>query len=118
VSTAALQRTSEQELREQLSNLQGLLALSMLMTESGDEAQILHLVVSEQLLLADRARLQRPRHPGEIADDADHLYRERFLRDAYGLHVDVDVDVGAAPLGSAEEPVHLTDIVDAELVED
>jgi len=114
VSTAALQRTSEQELREQLSNLQGLLALSMLMTESGDEAQILHLVVSEQLLLADRARLQRPRHPGEIADDADHLYRERFLRDAYGLHV----DVGAASLGSAEEPVHLTDIVDAELVED
>lgn len=43
MSTVAASRTSEQELREQLSNLQGLLALSMLMTESGDEAQILHL---------------------------------------------------------------------------
>ncbi|MDP9241456.1 MAG: helix-turn-helix domain-containing protein [Actinomycetota bacterium] len=32
-----------EELREQLSNLQGLLMLSMLMTESGDERQILHL---------------------------------------------------------------------------
>jgi len=47
VSTVGLRpsrpRTSEQELREQLSSLQGLLALSMLMTEGGDEAQILHL---------------------------------------------------------------------------
>lgn len=36
-------RVPEQELREQLSNLQGLLVLSMLMTESRDEKQLLHL---------------------------------------------------------------------------
>ena len=36
-------RTSEEELREQLSNMQALLVLSMLMTESRDERQILHL---------------------------------------------------------------------------
>jgi DNA-binding PucR family transcriptional regulator len=36
----------EEERREQLSNLQGLLMLSMLMTESGDEEQILHLAAT------------------------------------------------------------------------
>lgn len=36
-------RATEEELREQLSNLQGLLVLSMLMTESRDERQILNL---------------------------------------------------------------------------
>jgi sugar diacid utilization regulator len=36
-------RPTEEQLREQLSNLQGLLMLSMLMTESRDERQILHL---------------------------------------------------------------------------
>lgn len=36
-------RTTEEELREQLSSLQSLLVLSMLMTESRDERQILHL---------------------------------------------------------------------------
>ncbi|MDQ3105233.1 MAG: hypothetical protein M3Q87_08480, partial [Actinomycetota bacterium] len=36
-------RASEEELREQLSNMQALLVLSMLMTESRDERQILHL---------------------------------------------------------------------------
>jgi sugar diacid utilization regulator len=35
--------TLETELREQLSNLQGLLMLSMLMTQSGDSEKILHL---------------------------------------------------------------------------
>src|SRR6266508_2086885 len=34
------------ELRDQLSNLQGLLMLSMLMTESGDEGKILHLAAT------------------------------------------------------------------------
>ena len=34
------------ELRTQLSNLQGLLVLAMLMTESGDEGQILRLATS------------------------------------------------------------------------
>jgi sugar diacid utilization regulator len=38
--------SSDMELREQLSNLQGLLMLSMLMIESGDEAKILHLAAS------------------------------------------------------------------------
>ena len=33
-------------LRAQLSNLQGLLMLSMLMTESGDESRILHLAAT------------------------------------------------------------------------
>jgi DNA-binding PucR family transcriptional regulator len=37
---------SDTELREQLSNLQGLLMLSMLMIESGDERKILHLAAS------------------------------------------------------------------------
>lgn len=36
-------RTEDEDLRDQLSNLQGLLVLSMLMTESRDERQILHL---------------------------------------------------------------------------
>jgi DNA-binding PucR family transcriptional regulator len=39
-------RTEDTGLREQLSNLQGLLMLSMLMTESDDEEQILHLAVT------------------------------------------------------------------------
>jgi hypothetical protein len=36
-------RAAAEDLREQLSNLQGLLVLSTLMTESRDEKQILHL---------------------------------------------------------------------------
>jgi len=46
VSVVALPYASEEpdaDLREQLSNLQGLLVLSMLMTEAGDERKILHL---------------------------------------------------------------------------
>lgn len=39
-------REVEEELREQLSNLQGLLMLSMLMTGNGDEEQILHLAAT------------------------------------------------------------------------
>jgi sugar diacid utilization regulator len=38
-----LPATGEAELRDQLSNLQGLLMLSMLMTQSGDQQKILHL---------------------------------------------------------------------------
>ncbi len=37
---------ADPELRDQLSNLQGLLMLSMLMTESGDESKILHLAAT------------------------------------------------------------------------
>ncbi len=47
---------SEPELRGQLSNLQGLLALVMLMTESGDEGRILHLAATAVPSLA-RCRL-------------------------------------------------------------
>jgi DNA-binding PucR family transcriptional regulator len=39
-------RHADTEYREQLSNLQGLLMLSMLMTESGDESKILHLATT------------------------------------------------------------------------
>jgi DNA-binding PucR family transcriptional regulator len=38
--------SSDAELRDQLSNLQGLLMLSMLMTEGGDEGKILHLAAT------------------------------------------------------------------------
>ena len=38
--------SSDAELRDQLSNLQGLLMLSMLMTEGGDEDKILHLAAT------------------------------------------------------------------------
>lgn len=44
-------------LRDQLSNLRGLLVLSMLMTESGDEEQILHLAVTSVSSLG-RCRVQ------------------------------------------------------------
>ncbi len=43
LTSPATTRSPEQALKEQLSNLQGLLMLSMLMTESRDERQILHL---------------------------------------------------------------------------
>jgi DNA-binding PucR family transcriptional regulator len=46
-AVAAPQTTAaDTELREQLSNLQGLLMLSMLMTQSGDEDKILHLAAT------------------------------------------------------------------------
>lgn len=46
-----------------------------------------------------------------IVDDAEHLYRERFLRERYGVtHVEV------APPDDSTIPI--TDIVDAEIVED
>ena len=47
----------EEELREQLSSLQGLLVLSMLMTESRDERQILHLA-STSVPSLGRCRLE------------------------------------------------------------
>jgi DNA-binding PucR family transcriptional regulator len=47
----ALERNSL-ELRTQLSNLQGLLILAILMTESGDERQILHLATTSVSALA------------------------------------------------------------------
>ena len=47
-----------------------------------------------------------------VADDADRIYRERFLRERYGL-VTADVEVSAA---DTEQPVKLADIIDAEVV--
>ncbi|MGH3620371.1 MAG: EcsC family protein [Sciscionella sp.] len=58
----------------------------------------------------------------QIADEADHLYRERFLRERYGL-----APGGFAPGGFApdtrpspadEDTLRITDIIDAEIVED
>ena len=48
MSTTTIRTASggDTELRDQLSNLQGLLMLSMLMTESGDEGKILHLAAT------------------------------------------------------------------------
>jgi hypothetical protein len=48
-----------------------------------------------------------------VADDADHLYRERFLRERYGL----PVDAGWNP-SAAAELVPLAEIIDAEIIED
>jgi hypothetical protein len=47
-----------------------------------------------------------------IADDADYLYRERFLREKYRL------EARAEPETSVGEEVPLADIIDAEIVED
>ena len=45
-----------------------------------------------------------------IVDDAEHLYRERFLRERYGItRAETDPSDGAVPI---------TDIIDAEIVED
>lgn len=46
-----------------------------------------------------------------IADDAEQLYRERFLREKYGLSLDLTERGNAA-----EEAVGFTDIIDAEVV--
>lgn len=45
-----------------------------------------------------------------IVDDAEHLYRERFLRERYGIT--------RAETGPSDGAVQITDIVDAEIVED
>lgn len=49
----------------------------------------------------------------KVADDADHLYRERFLREKYGL--EQDVDSGAA---DSHDAVKVADILDAEIVDE
>jgi hypothetical protein len=49
----------------------------------------------------------------EVVRDADHIYRERFLRDKYAL--DLVWSGGSAPAG--HDVIALADIVDAELVE-
>ena len=46
-----------------------------------------------------------------IVDDAEHLYRERFLRERYGL---TQAEVGPPE----DSTIPITDIVDAEIVED
>ncbi len=43
-------------------------------------------------------------------DGAEHLYRERFLRERYGIT--------RAETGPSDGAVPITDIVDAEIVED
>ncbi|XRQ12160.1 EcsC family protein [Actinomadura welshii] len=48
-----------------------------------------------------------------ITDDAEHLYRERFLRDRYGIEVEADP---VAPDADAQEEVDIVDIVDAEIL--
>ncbi len=45
-----------------------------------------------------------------IVDDAEHLYRERFLRERYGIT--------RAETGPSDGAVQITDIVDVEIVED
>ena len=47
-----------------------------------------------------------------VADDAGRIYRERFLRERYGL-VTTDVELAE---GGAEETVKLTEIIEAEVV--
>jgi DNA-binding PucR family transcriptional regulator len=56
-TVAPVGRESDVALRDQLSNLQGLLVLSMLMTESDDEEQIVHLAATAVPSLG-RSRLQ------------------------------------------------------------
>lgn len=50
-----------------------------------------------------------------ITDDADHLYRERLLRERYGLDVGGDVDVVVV---AAEDDLDISEILEAELVDD
>lgn len=52
-----------------------------------------------------------------ITDDAEHLYRERFLRDRYGIEVEPD-PVAADADEESRDDVDIVDIVDAEIVED
>ena len=46
----------------------------------------------------------------KIVDDADHLYRERFLREKYGLEPE-----GDSRAADGDEAVKVADIVDAEI---
>ena len=48
-------------------------------------------------------------------EEIDVLYRERFLRDRYGI--DGPGGIGAAAFSDAPDPGGLVDIVDAEIVE-
>jgi len=48
-----------------------------------------------------------------IADDAHHLYRERFLREKYGLEQDLDSRAVGSP-----DAVKVADILDAEIVDE
>lgn len=50
-----------------------------------------------------------------ITDDAEHLYRERFLRDRYGIEVEPDPVTADADVDSHDD-VDIADIVDAEIV--
>ncbi|MFG2021458.1 EcsC family protein [Actinomadura geliboluensis] len=52
-----------------------------------------------------------------ITDDAEHLYRERFLRDRYGIEAEPD-PVAADADADSRDDVDIVDIVDAEIVED
>lgn len=47
-----------------------------------------------------------------IADDANHLYRERFLRDKYGI-----APTPPVPSGGEDDAVKLSEIIEAEIVE-
>lgn len=61
------------------------------------------------------------RNLARVTDDAEHLYRERFLREKYGLPpADVDASGTADPvdLVDAPETGGLVDIIDAEVVND
>lgn len=49
-----------------------------------------------------------------ITDDAEQLYRERFLRDRYGIEAESDPVADADP----DEDVGIIDIVDAEIVDE
>ncbi|MEU8799558.1 EcsC family protein [Spirillospora sp. NPDC048819] len=50
-----------------------------------------------------------------ITDDAEHMYRERFLRDRYGIEVEPD---SVAADADSHEDVDIVDIVDAEIVDE
>lgn len=47
----------------------------------------------------------------QIADEADHLYRERFLRERYGFEPDTP------PAPEDEDTLRITDIIDAEIID-
>jgi hypothetical protein len=49
-----------------------------------------------------------------VADEANYLYRERFLREKY----DLVVDVVAEPVTDDENVVSIVDIIDAEIVDE
>jgi EcsC protein family len=49
-----------------------------------------------------------------VTSDAEHLYRERFLRDKYGLGF---IAVTADPIDDPDDPIHIADLVNEELAD-